>query len=73
VNRYKDVVGFTTESFKKVLAAGQLVDGVDPGSAARSLIALMDGMQVQWLLDRGSIDMVEETRRYVRSLLTVPL
>nr|AGU09820.1 Bacterial regulatory protein, tetR family [uncultured organism] len=73
VNRYKYVVGFATESFQSALAAGQLIDGVDPGSAARSLIALMDGMQVQWLLDRDSIDMVEETRRYVRSLLTVPL
>ena len=73
VNRYKYVVGFTTESFESALAAGQLVAGVDPASAARSLVALMDGLQVQWLLDKNSIDMVDETRRYVQSLLTVPL
>jgi len=73
VNRYRSVVGITTESFESARAAGQLVAGVDPGSAARSLVALMDGLQVQWLLDRNSVDMAEETRRYLRSLLTVPL
>ena len=73
VNRYKWVVGFTTRSFELVKAEGQLAPGVDPASAARSFVALMDGLQVQWLLDKDSIDMVDETRRYVQSLLTVPL
>jgi AcrR family transcriptional regulator len=73
VNRYKWVVDFTTTAITEVRDRGLLVDGVEPGSAARSLIALMDGLQVQWLLDRDSVDMAEETRRYIRSLLTVPL
>lgn len=73
VRRYKWVVGFTTTSFEIVKANGQLAPGIDPASAARSFVALMDGLQVQWLLDRDSIDMAEETRRYLRSLLTVEL
>jgi AcrR family transcriptional regulator len=73
VNRYRWVVEFTTEAIENVRDAGKLAEGVDPASAARSLIALMDGLQVQWLLDRDSIDMAEETRRYIRTLLTVPL
>jgi AcrR family transcriptional regulator len=73
INRYKWVVAFTKDSFEAAKLKGQLADGVDPASAARSLVALMDGLQVQWLLDRESIDMAEETRRYVHTLLTVPL
>lgn len=73
VDRYRWVVGFTTRSFEQVRAAGQLAPGVDPASAARSLVALMDGLQVQWLLDRDAIDMADETRRYLSTLLTVPL
>ena len=52
---------------------GQLAPGVDPASAARGMIAIMDGAQVQWLLDRESIDMAEETRMFVRLLITVDL
>jgi hypothetical protein len=52
---------------------GQLAADVDPGSAARSLIALIDGLQVQWLLDRTSLNMADEVRRYLRPLLTVEL
>ena len=37
------------------------------------LIAMMDGLQLQWLLDRDSVDMAEETRRSLRPLLTVEL
>jgi AcrR family transcriptional regulator len=73
VSRYRWVVEFTTEAIENVRDAGKLAEGVDPASAARSLVALMDGLQVQWLLDRDSIDMAEETRRYIRTLLTVPL
>ncbi|SKA79537.1 transcriptional regulator, TetR family [Agreia bicolorata] len=73
VNRYRWVVGITKESFEGARAAGQLAAGVDPDSAARSFVALMDGLQVQWLLDKDSVDMAEETRRFLRPLLTVPL
>jgi AcrR family transcriptional regulator len=73
VTRYKWVVDFTTTAITDVRDRGLLVDGMEPGSAARSLVALMDGLQVQWLLDRDSVDMAEETRRYIRSLLTIPL
>lgn len=31
-----------------------------PASAARRLVALMDGLQVQWLLDPAGVDMVAE-------------
>ena len=54
-------------------ANGQLRPDVDLRSAARTMIALMDGLQVQWLLHREDVDMASDLRRYVQSLLTVEL
>ncbi|MFW5416353.1 TetR family transcriptional regulator [Nocardiopsis sp. CNT-189] len=36
---------------------GRLRPGVTPEDAAALLIAVMDGLQVQWLYDRGAVDM----------------
>lgn len=73
IDRYASVVASTTASFRIMRANGELVDGVDPDSAAKGLVALMDGLQVQWLLDPGSIDMAQALRGYLRPLLTVEL
>jgi hypothetical protein len=36
-------------------------------------VAVWDGIQVQWLLDKESVDMAGEPRRSLQSLVTVPL
>ena len=43
------------------------------GLGARTAVAVWDGIQIQWLLDRDSVDMAGELRRYLQSLVTVPL
>jgi AcrR family transcriptional regulator len=73
VGRYAWVNSFITAAFERIQARGELAPGVDPASAARGLIAVIDGAQLQWLLDRESIDMAEETRMFVRLLITVEL
>ena len=73
VRRYQWVVNHLQESLQQVAAAGELREGVDPVSAARSMVALMDGLQIQWLNDRNSVDMTAEVRTYAQSLLTVEL
>ena len=73
VNRYTWVVGFLTSAFQAMADAGQLTPGIDPASAARGLVAMSDGLQVQWLLDRDSENMAEEARNYLRPLLSVDL
>ena len=73
VNRYAFVVGQMTLAFERMRDAGQLVAGVTADGAARAMVALSDGLQVQWLLDRTSVDMAEEMRRYLRGILTVEL
>jgi AcrR family transcriptional regulator len=73
LTRYAAVLDMIRTAFEKVEAEGQLKPGVDCGRAARTLIALMDGLQVQWLLHRDGVDMAGDLRVYVQSLLTVEL
>ena len=73
VRRYVWVQSFLTAAFEAMQDAGQLATGINPASAARGMIAMSDGLQVQWLLDRGALDMAEEMRNYLRPLLTVEL
>ncbi|MCX7522702.1 TetR/AcrR family transcriptional regulator [Microbacterium sp. STN6] len=73
IDRYRTVVGYAVESFELMRQRGELADGVEPASAGRSMIAVMDGLQVQWLLNRESLDMALELRHHVQPLLTVDL
>jgi len=73
VRRYVWVVRYVQESFERAVEAGAVRSDVDCASEARRLVAVMDGLQVQWLYDRESVDMAVEVRRHVQSLLTVDL
>lgn len=48
--------------------AGELRADIDVGSCASKLIALLDGLQTQWLLDPDSIDMPAILREFVDDL-----
>ncbi|NQX04801.1 TetR/AcrR family transcriptional regulator [Rathayibacter sp. VKM Ac-2856] len=69
--RYRFVIDLFTGAFGDMLTRGQLVPGVDPRSAAIRTVATMDGLQVQWLLQRDALDMQTEFRRTVQTLTTV--
>jgi AcrR family transcriptional regulator len=73
VNRYAAVFDMVLKAFEHARAHGQLKPDVDSQSASRTVIALMDGLQVQWLLQRENVDMAADLRRYVQSLVTVEL
>lgn len=70
VNRYDSVRESISASFRRVAEAGRLNPGVDPGRAAVATIALMDGLQVQWLLDPSSTDMAEALAEAFRSMIS---
>jgi AcrR family transcriptional regulator len=72
-DRYRRAVRTAGVAYERAAAAGALRDGVDPAAAGRQLIALMDGMQVQWLLDDAGTDMAGVVRAHVQDHLTVPL
>ncbi|MDM8084335.1 TetR/AcrR family transcriptional regulator [Cellulomonas cellasea] len=64
-DRYERAVRLCIDAFEEARDAGQLNPDVDPEHAARSFIALMDGLQVQWLLDREGVDMAGTLREHL--------
>ena len=59
VERYRTVRSRLEVAVSEAVAEGRLRDDVDPERFARMLIALADGLQVQWLLD-PSFDMGDD-------------
>ncbi|MFF1610547.1 TetR/AcrR family transcriptional regulator [Amycolatopsis sp. NPDC058278] len=73
VRHYRAARDGVHESFEALAARGELREGVEPAMAALTFIALMDGLQVQWLTVPGDVDLVGSLRFYLQNLLTVPL
>lgn len=71
VRRYENSVAGAQRAYAQVRDEGALRDGIDPEGAGRQLIALMDGLQVQWLLSDCATDMAGVLRAHVRAQLTV--
>lgn len=69
VGRYDYTVHNLTRTFERCMERGILRAGVRPASAAKTTVAVMDGLQVQWLLDRDSVDMAEELEAYLRGIV----
>lgn len=67
--RYDWARGLSVSGLERLGDQGELREGVDPRSAGIQLLALMDGLQVQWLLDRSAIDMTTEVKRYLDALV----
>lgn len=65
--RYDRVRRRLTEHVRKDQVGGRLAPDLDPDEVAVDVLALMDGMQVQWLLD-PSLDMCAALERHLRRL-----
>lgn len=52
-HRYREWIGRLKELLAESVALGELPDGLDLASEARSVIALMDGLGVQYLMSSG--------------------
>jgi AcrR family transcriptional regulator len=70
---YRMARDYAAASFRVLAADGDLRAGVDPDHAALNLVALMDGLQVQWLSHPAAVDLVGALRFYLQDLLTIPL
>jgi AcrR family transcriptional regulator len=73
VRRYQKTVHTIERAYEEVRAQGLLRVGVQPAAAARQLVALMDGLQIQWLLGRRRLDMAAVLHAHLQAQLTVPL
>lgn len=73
VKRYERIVDGTEHALRRAQAAGYLREGVRPETLAVRLVALMDGLQIQWLLDARPIDMASHVREELQNALVVTL
>lgn len=58
-------------AFASLAKQGRLREGVSPERAAIATIAMMDGLQVQWLLEPGILDMAAHLRRFFEGFVDV--
>jgi AcrR family transcriptional regulator len=70
-SRYRRVLGEVEGAYRAAREAGLLRPEVDPALAAASLVAVMDGLQVQWLLGQAE-DPVGALRAHIAAQLTDP-
>ena len=72
VRRYETTVRTAELAYEQARADGVLRPGVEPAAAARQFVALMDGLQIQWLLGHRRLDMAAILRAHLQAQLTVP-
>ncbi|MFD0021288.1 TetR family transcriptional regulator [Streptomyces sp. NPDC058382] len=68
-NRYTGLRAFVAEALTEACALGEVRQDVDVAGAANAIVAVMDGLQVQWLLDPGAVDMAASTRCVIEALV----
>jgi AcrR family transcriptional regulator len=71
--RYERVIAAITGSFAAAVAAGHLRPELDYESIARECIAVSDGLQLQWVLAGGHVDLVARVRDHLERLAPVVL
>jgi AcrR family transcriptional regulator len=70
--RYRRVVAQLTDAYQAASDEGALRAGIDPASAAHELIALMDGLQIQWLYEPAAVDMAAIVAAHLHHQLIGP-
>ena len=71
--RYALVLSYVEGAFREAQAEGLLRAEVEPDEAARSYIALSDGLQLQRLYQPSAFSQAAITRKMLNSLLVEPL
>jgi AcrR family transcriptional regulator len=70
VERYRQSREFVAERLAEEQRIGLIRDDVDPGMIATQILAMFDGLQLQWLLEPGEIDLVTVLDDYLGDLRT---
>jgi AcrR family transcriptional regulator len=68
-DRYVGLRALVERALEEALERGEVPVGTDVEQTAAAIVAVMDGLQVQWLLDPDLVDMVAVTRRTIDALL----
>lgn len=68
-DRYAGLRGFVADALAEACERGEVREDLDVVVAANAIVAVMDGLQVQWLLDPAAVDMAASTERVIEALL----
>jgi AcrR family transcriptional regulator len=68
-DRYAGLRTMVTEALAEACELGETRPDLNVEEAATAIIAVMDGLQVQWLLAPDSVDMAASTDRVITALL----
>ncbi|GGS65861.1 TetR family transcriptional regulator [Planobispora rosea] len=70
-DRYRRLRDETARVLARAVETGEFRSDIDPQAHAARLIAVMDGLQTQWLLDPERLDMAAVFRGHVEDLIAV--
>ena len=68
VYRYDATLSFLTSQLERDRERGLIRAETDPQMVARQCVGMLDGLQVQWLLSDGEIDLVSLMRDYLEQV-----
>ncbi|MEV0144666.1 MULTISPECIES: TetR/AcrR family transcriptional regulator [unclassified Nonomuraea] len=68
VTRYRAMRAIVAGTIRSAQEAGLTRAGLDPEAKAAEIIATLDGLQTQWLLDPEAVDIVTAVESYARTL-----
>ncbi|GGN90577.1 TetR family transcriptional regulator [Nocardia rhizosphaerihabitans] len=68
VNRYRILETYLAEALAGGITDGTFRPDIDAPAVARQISAMMDGLQLQWLLDPERVDMANLFRTYIDDL-----
>jgi AcrR family transcriptional regulator len=67
--QYDGLRTYLTRAFEEVRVAGELSSDEDSDTLASTFLALMDGLQIQWLYNRKATDIDRVLRAYMKSVV----
>lgn len=68
VDRYRAMRAIVADSIRSAQDAGVTRRDIDPEAKAAEILATLDGLQTQWLLDPDAVDIVASVENYARTL-----
>ena len=70
---YQSIIASTARFLQRAEDQGVLREGWTPQSAARAILGMMDGLQLQWLYDREEVNVAGTLKMLVSSMISIPL
>ncbi len=70
---YESIIASSARYLQRAADRGALREGWTPETAARAILGMMDGLQLQWLYDRDDVHVAKTLNLLVSSIISVPL